>query len=126
MTNLDAKGDKRSVKMWTASFYKSFFKNMLLYNVHEQSSVKYSFSTYVCYASDGLFWFNLYNMIEVATIVKLTIFDRILESFFVSKLELSFGDILFFPIFLIWKWFYRTMHAAFGKRPKKGLFHVKL
>ena len=26
----------------------------------EQSADKYSFSTYVCYAPDGLFWLNLY------------------------------------------------------------------
>ena len=28
--------------------------------VHEQSAVENSFSTYVCYTSDGLFWLNLY------------------------------------------------------------------
>ena len=28
--------------------------------VHEQSAVKNSYSTYVCYAPDGLFWLNLY------------------------------------------------------------------
>ena len=27
--------------------------------VHEQSAVENSFSTYVCYAPDGLFWLNL-------------------------------------------------------------------
>ena len=31
LTNLDAKGAKRSVKMWATNFYKSFFRNVLLY-----------------------------------------------------------------------------------------------
>ena len=31
--------------------------------VHEQLDVKNSFSTYVCYAPDGLFWLNLYSKI---------------------------------------------------------------
>ena len=31
LTNLDAKGAKRSAKMWATNFYKSFFKNILLY-----------------------------------------------------------------------------------------------
>ena len=30
---------------------------------HEQSAVENSFSTYVCYAPDGLFWLNLYIII---------------------------------------------------------------
>ena len=30
--------------------------------VHEQLAVKSSFSTYVCYAPDGLFWLNLYTL----------------------------------------------------------------
>ena len=59
LTNLDAKGSKRRVKMWTTNSYKIFSKNILLY-VHEQSAVENSFSTYVCYAPDGLFWLNLY------------------------------------------------------------------
>ena len=36
-----------------------FFKNVFF--LHEQSAVKKSFSTYVCYAPDGVFWLNLYN-----------------------------------------------------------------
>ena len=31
LTNLDVKGAKRSVKMQTTKFYKSFFKNILLH-----------------------------------------------------------------------------------------------
>ena len=31
LTDLDAKGAKRSVKMWATNFYKSLFKNILLY-----------------------------------------------------------------------------------------------
>ena len=31
-----------------------------MFPVHEQSPVKNSFSTYVCYDPDGLFWLNLY------------------------------------------------------------------
>ena len=61
LTNLDAKGAKRSIKIWTTNFYKSFFKNMLLYKI--------SLSTYVCYAPDGLFWLNLYI---VCLILRLT------------------------------------------------------
>ena len=35
-----------------------FFQKIFV--VHEQSAVEKSFSTYVCYAPDGLFWLNLY------------------------------------------------------------------
>ena len=59
LTNLDAKGAKRSVKMWATNFYKSYFKNILLYMSIEQSAVKKPFSIYACYAPDGLFWLNL-------------------------------------------------------------------
>ena len=42
LTNLDAKGTKRSVKVWATNFYKSFFKNILLYmNVGCQKFVQY-------------------------------------------------------------------------------------
>ena len=46
--------------------------------MHEQSTVKYSFSTYACYAPDGLFWLNLYevlciHMINAICISKLPI-----------------------------------------------------
>ena len=44
--------------MWTTFFYKSFFQKYFV--AHEQSAVKNSFSTYLCYAPDGLFWLNLY------------------------------------------------------------------
>ena len=34
--------------------------------INEQSAVKNSFSTYVCYSPDGLFWLNLYfNLINL-------------------------------------------------------------
>ena len=33
---------------------------MMYFVVHEQLAVENSFSTYVCYAPDGLFWLNLY------------------------------------------------------------------
>ena len=37
--------------------------------VHEQSAVRTSFSTYVCYAPDGLFWLNMYvNIIHTCGI----------------------------------------------------------
>ena len=55
LTNLDAKGAKRSVKMWNKHFYKSFF-NQKWFVVHKRSAVKNSFITRVCYALDGLFW----------------------------------------------------------------------
>ena len=35
-------------------------KDVEYFVVHEQSAVKNSFSTYVCYAPEGLFWLNLY------------------------------------------------------------------
>ena len=44
--------------MWTTTFYLCFFHKYFV--VHEQSAVEKSFSTYVCYAPDGLFWLNLY------------------------------------------------------------------
>ena len=37
---------------------KEFFQQN--FAVHEQSAVENSFSTYVRYAPDGLFWLNLY------------------------------------------------------------------
>ena len=46
-------------KMWTTTFYKSFFQKYFV--GHEESAVKNSFSTYVCYGPDGLFWLNLYS-----------------------------------------------------------------
>ena len=58
LTNFGVKGDKRSIKMCTTNFYKSFFQKYFF--VHEQSAVKNSFSTCVCYSPDGLFWLNLY------------------------------------------------------------------
>ena len=44
-------------------FYEFFQKCFV---VHEQSAVGNSFSTYVCYAPDGLFWLNLYLQGRVA------------------------------------------------------------
>ena len=50
--------------------------------VHEQSTVKNSFGTYVCYAPDGLFWLNLYNIEK---------YTKQMESFFTGKrLDLEF------------------------------------
>ena len=43
LTNLSAKGAKRSVQMWTTSFYESFFQKYFV--VHEWSAVKNSIST---------------------------------------------------------------------------------
>ena len=37
LINLNVKGTKRSIKMWFTKFYKSFFKNILLYMVGRQS-----------------------------------------------------------------------------------------
>ena len=53
LTNFDAKGAKRSVKMCIMCNTNSFLKNI--------SAVKNSFSAYVCYNPDGLFWLNLYQ-----------------------------------------------------------------
>ena len=44
--------------MWNTNFYKRFFQKYFV--VHEQPAVESSFSSYVCYALDGLFWLNLY------------------------------------------------------------------
>ena len=44
--------------MWTTNFYRIFSKKNF---VHEQSAIENSFSTYVCYDMDGLFWLNLYS-----------------------------------------------------------------
>ena len=41
---------------------KEFFQKHFV--VHEQSAVENSFSTYVFYAPDGLFWLNLYVQIR--------------------------------------------------------------
>ena len=41
-------------------FFKKYFVD------HEQSAVKYSFSTYVCYVPDDLFWLHLYNIHSLA------------------------------------------------------------
>ena len=46
MTNLGAKGAKRSVKMWTTNFYRSFWKNILLYMSSRLSKIR-SEHTYV-------------------------------------------------------------------------------
>ena len=40
------------------NFLQEFFQKYFV--VHEQSAVKNSPSTYVCYALDGLFWLHLY------------------------------------------------------------------
>ena len=44
--NLDKKGAKTSVKMWTTSFFKSFSKNILLYMSSRLSKIR-SIHTYV-------------------------------------------------------------------------------
>ena len=44
--------------MWTTNFCKNFSKNILLYM--SSRLPENSFSAYVCYAPDGLFWLNLY------------------------------------------------------------------
>ena len=42
---------------------KEFFQKYFV--VHEQSAVENSFSKYVCYAPDGLFWLNLYGLCQL-------------------------------------------------------------
>ena len=39
LTKLNAKGARRSVKMWTTKFYERFFFKNIFYTVHERSSV---------------------------------------------------------------------------------------
>ena len=57
---IDQFGRKRCQKKRKEVEYKllqDFFQKDFV--VHEQSAVENSFSTYVCYAPDGLFWLNL-------------------------------------------------------------------
>ena len=55
------KGAKRNVKIWTTIFYKTFWKKKCCtWTV----GFKNSFSTYVFYELDGLFWLNLYQNIS--------------------------------------------------------------
>ena len=53
-------------------FLQEFFQKYFV--VHEQSAVENSFSTYVCYAPDGLFWLNLYQMKR--SFVKIVVLHR--------------------------------------------------
>ena len=46
LTNLDAKGAKRSIKMWSTNFYKISFKNILPYMNSRLSKIR-SVHTYV-------------------------------------------------------------------------------
>ena len=57
LTNLDAKGAKRSVKMWIKNFYISFFLKLLYMN-SGLSKIRS-----VCYDPDGLFWLNMYVVV---------------------------------------------------------------
>ena len=69
---IDQFGRKRCQKKRKDVDYKileEFFQKYFF--VHEQSAVKNSFSTYVCYAPDGLFWLNLYNAILKTAIITL-------------------------------------------------------
>ena len=54
---MEAKGAKRSVKMWATNFYNTLLKNILLYMNGRLSKIM---SIHVCYTPDGLFWLNLY------------------------------------------------------------------
>ena len=60
LTNLGAKGSKRSVNNRVTTFCKSFFQNKIV--VHERWAVKNSFMTYVCYAPDVFFLTVLYML----------------------------------------------------------------
>ena len=58
---IDQFGRKRCQKKRKDMDYKflsEFFKKYFV--IHEQSAFENSFSTYVCYTLDGLFWLNLY------------------------------------------------------------------
>ena len=58
---MGTKGAKKKCKDVDYIFFISFFQKYFV--VHEQSAVKNSFSTYyVCYAPDGLFLLNLYEL----------------------------------------------------------------
>ena len=69
LTDLGAKGAKRSVKMLTTNFYKSFFKNILLYmngwlskirSVHTYVIPRTVYFGWICIRTQKLF-FNLLN-----------------------------------------------------------------
>ena len=65
-TNLDAKGAKRSVKMWHSNFYKNFVKIILLYMNSGLSNIR-SLHTYVMHR---IFYFERY------CILSNNVFDR--------------------------------------------------
>ena len=67
LTNLDAKGAKRSGIEWASRCHKMFFKNVLFYvNARPQ---KKSVITYVCSALDVLFWLDLYKRLTTREFV---------------------------------------------------------
>ena len=60
---IDQFGRKRCQKKRKDEDYKLLLEfSQKYFVVHKQSSAENSFSTYVCYAPDGLFWLNLYVM----------------------------------------------------------------
>ena len=59
--------------------------------VHKLYAVKNSFSTYVCYAPDGLFWLNLYSF---QSLLKFFMYDWPQRRFERRKINLSFSHII--------------------------------
>ena len=56
LTNLGAKGAKRSVKMRAIKFYKNYFQKYFV--LHEQQAVKISFIMYILILYTGCFILN--------------------------------------------------------------------
>ena len=75
---VDQFGRKRCQKKRKDVDYKllqEFFQKKFV--VHEQLAVEHSFSTYLCYAPDGLFWLNLYMLKNNNISISGTIFGQI-------------------------------------------------
>ena len=73
LTNLDAKGANRSVKLWTTNFYDSFFKNILLYmsgrlskitSVHMYVMARTVYFGCICTLSRSYITFNLSSILS--------------------------------------------------------------
>ena len=63
LTNFEAKGAKRRVKMWNTNFYKNFSKNILLYMNSRLSKIR-SVHTYVMTRTVYFGWICIYFYLE--------------------------------------------------------------
>ena len=56
-----------------------------MYMSTKQSAVKNSFSTYECYAPDGLFWLNLYQFLSYCYLILNILFCRLQQDQIIEK-----------------------------------------